>query len=78
MKPIGPAVALAVLIALPAATLAQGGKPAAAKPEAAAAQPATAAEPAKEPRRSRAHEDARKCLELPTNMEIHQCAEQYR
>ncbi len=39
-----------------------------------AAQPAADAPK----RRSRSNEDARKCLELATNLEIHKCAEQYR
>lgn len=72
MKRIGSAAALALLFSLPVAGLAQGGKPGAA-----AAQPA--AKPASDgPRRSRANEDARSCLELATNIEIHQCAEKYR
>lgn len=56
----------------------------AAKPAAAPVQPAAKPEApalrmaADTPRRSRAHEDARKCLELSTNMEIHKCAEPYR
>jgi hypothetical protein len=51
----------------------------AAKPEAPAAQPAPAVKVASgTPRRSRSNEDARSCLELATNMEIHKCAEPYR
>ena len=60
----------------------------AAKPAAAPVQPvAKPAEPAAQPAvklasgsagRSRANEDARACLELATNMEVHQCAEKYR
>lgn len=88
MKPIGPVAVFAVLFSLPVAVLAQGAKPAADKPAAAPVQPvAKPAEPAAQPAvklasgsagRSRANEDARSCLELATNMEIHQCAEKYR
>ena len=48
--------------------------------KAAEAKAAPAAQPAADTpqRRSRANEDARKCLELATNLEIHKCAEQYR
>jgi uncharacterized RDD family membrane protein YckC len=52
---------------------------------AAAPAPKTAAAPAPKPapapapaRRSRAHEDARECLSLPTNDAIIRCAEKYR
>ena len=75
MKRIGPAAVLAALLSLPVAGLAQGDKPATAKVELARA----AAKPAADgPRRSRANEDARSCLELSTNIEIHKCAEKYR
>jgi len=51
----------------------------AAKPEPMKA--ATKAEPAKHgvviPRKRRWHEDARHCLERPTNTEIIKCAEEY-
>jgi hypothetical protein len=66
--------------AKPAAAPAQPAaeKPAA-KPEAPAAQTAPAVKVASgTPRRSRSNEDARTCLELATNMEIHKCAEPYR
>jgi len=63
-------------------------KPAPAKPQAAPAKPAAAAAaPEKQPavnvaadasRRSRANEDARACLQHPTNLEIHRCAHDYR
>lgn len=60
-------------------------QPAAEKPAAAPVQPAAKpeAQPAVKvasgtPRRSRSNEDARSCLELATNMEIHKCAEPYR
>ncbi len=76
MKIIGLTAALALLFSLPMAGLAQGDKPAAAKPQVVAVQPA--AKPASDaPRRSRANEDARVCLELATNTEIIKCAEQY-
>lgn len=94
MKHIALAAALAVLFSIPVLSQAQGEKPAAAKPaapmkpaakadkaaapmkaEAKAAKPAATPAPA---RRSRAHEDARSCLQFPTNLEIHKCAEQYR
>ena len=93
MKRIGLSAALALLFSLPVAGLAQGNKPAAAKPQTAAVQPAakpaeaepqtvavqTATKPASDgPKRSRANEDARSCLELATNLEIHKCAEKYR
>ena len=88
MKRIGPVAVFAVLFSLPVPGLTQSDKPAAVKPEAAAVQPAAkpsapAAQPAVKlasdgPRRSRADEDARNCLELATNMEIHKCAEKYR
>jgi len=92
MKPIGPVAVLAVLFSLPVPGLAQSNKPAATsaatKPEAAVVQPAAkpetpAAQPAVKlasdgPRRSRLDEDARNCLELATNMDIHKCAEKYR
>ena len=93
MKRIGLTAALALLFSLPVAGLAQDNKPAAAKPQAAAVQPATkpaeakpqtvavqtATKPASDgPKRSRANEDARSCLELATNLEIHKCAEKYR
>ena len=77
MKHIGQTATLALLFSLPVACLAQGDKPAAAKPQAVAVQ--QAAKPAPDsPRRSRANEDARVCLELATNIEIHKCAEKYR
>lgn len=65
-------------------------KPAAAKVEPASEKPAAKmkvaakAEPGGEkpaPAKrgpSRANEDARSCLQFPTNLEIHKCAEQYR
>jgi hypothetical protein len=74
MKRIGPAAVLAVLFALPAPGLAQADKPAV-KVE--SGKPATKAS-ADGPRRSRATEDARSCLEFATNAEIARCAEQYR
>ena len=92
MKLIGPVAIFAMLFSLPVTVLAQGAKPAAkpaadkpaaapvqpmAKPEAPAAQPAVKLASGT-PGRSRANEDARACLELPTNMEIHKCAEPYR
>ncbi len=74
MNRLVPATAVAVLFALPAPGLAQSGKPAV-KVE--SGQPA-AKTPADGPRRSRAHEDARSCLEFATNFEIARCAEKYR
>ncbi len=94
MKLIGPVAVFAALFSLPVPGVAQVAKPAAApvqpaaKPAAAPVQPE--AKPAAAPAqpavklasgsagRSRANEDARSCLELATNMEIHQCAEKYR
>jgi hypothetical protein len=88
MKRIDLTAALALLLSMPVAGLAQEAKPSAAKPQAATVQPAAkqqvaavqpAAKPAADgPRRSRANEDARVCLELATNIEIHKCAEKYR
>jgi hypothetical protein len=58
---------------------AQAPEKEAAKPE--AKTEATKAEPAKHavviPKKRRWHEDARHCLELPTNTEIIKCAEEY-
>lgn len=72
MKRIGPAAVLAILFFLPAPALAQSDKPATVKLE--SGQPA-----AKDgPRRAREYKDARSCLELATNIEIHKCAEKYR
>jgi hypothetical protein len=68
-----PAPAPAQPAAKPAAAAAQP----AAKPEAPAAAP-TLKMAADTPRRSRSNEDARKCLELTTNIDIHKCAEPYR
>ena len=82
MKRIGPVAILAVLFSLPVPGLAQGDKPAAVKPEAAAVQPDAKPAAVKvdsgRPSRSRLDEDARNCLELATNMDIHKCAEKYR
>ena len=88
MKTIGPVAVLALLFSFPVPGLAQSDKPAAVKPEAAAEQPATKpAEPAAQPavklasdgpKRSRLDGDARNCLELATNMDVHKCAEKYR
>lgn len=65
------AAALVALLAAPLVARAQAEKPAATGT--AEAKPAAAA-----PKRSRSNVDARKCLELATNIEIHKCAEQYR
>lgn len=81
MKRIALAAALAVLSSVPLPSQAQGEKPAAAKPAAPMKAEAKAQTQAAKPapaRRSRAHEDARSCLQFPTNLEIHKCAEQYR
>lgn len=50
----------------------EAAKPEAAKPESAKQAAAT---PRKQPRRW--HEDARHCLELPSNTEVIKCAEEY-
>ncbi len=82
MKRIGLVAALAVLSAAPVPVLAQGEKPAAApatemKMEAKTGQ--QAAKPAAGARApSRATQDARSCLEFPTNREIIICAEKFR
>jgi hypothetical protein len=53
-------------------------KPEAAKPEAKSAEPKAAAKPAVARKVSpKRHEDARQCLERPTNTEIIKCAEEY-
>ena len=53
-------------------------KPEPAKPEAKAAEPKAAAKPAVARKVSpKRHEDARQCLERPTNTEIIKCAEEY-
>jgi hypothetical protein len=81
MKTIGSVAVLPLLFSFPVQGLAQSDKPVAVKPEAAAEQPA--AKPAVKlasdgPKRSRLDEDARNCLELATNMDVHKCAEKYR
>lgn len=88
MKPIAavtPIIAIvAALASAPALGQTEGGKPAAGAPAAsmsAEKDPAmkNAARPASRKRgRSRATEDARHCLQLATNLEIHRCAEKYR
>lgn len=64
---------LSALLCLPAAALAQAQaeKTAAAKAEAPAPKTAKRSGP-------RAELDARDCLKLPTNMEIHSCSLKYR
>ena len=70
-----------VFLAMLAATLPAFGqaKPEPAKPEAKAAEPkAATAKPAVARKVSpKRHEDARQCLERPTNNEIIKCAEEY-
>ncbi|MBI2295706.1 MAG: hypothetical protein HYU76_06675 [Betaproteobacteria bacterium] len=79
MKRIGLAAALAVLSFLPGLGQAQAEKPGMAKPAAGMKAEQQAAKPAAgTPRRSRANEDARECLQFPTNREIIVCAEKYR
>ncbi len=84
MKIIGLATALAVLAGLPTASLAQGEKPAVARPAAEMKGESKAEAPmltmgARKSGRSRADDvDARECLKFPTNREIHICAEKYR
>lgn len=63
---------LSTLMGLPVIVLAQAEKPAVAKVE------APAADKSGKRSASRAHVDARECLKLSTNMEIHKCAEKYR
>lgn len=63
---------LSVLIGFPVTATAQADKPVMAKvDEPATAKPAKRAGP-------RTEADARECLKLATNMEIHRCAEKYR
>ena len=76
MKPIGPVAVLAVLFSLPVPGLAQSDKPGAA-PVQPAAKPAVKLA-SDGPKRSQLDVDARNCLELATNMDIHKCAEKYR
>lgn len=73
MKQQATMAALAALVLAFPIAHAQGDKPAQAG-AAPAAQPAADAPK----RRSRSNEDARKCLEFATNLEIRKCAEQYR
>lgn len=78
MKNLVFATVLTTALACPAAVLAQAAAPAEKKPMAAKVQ-LTMAEPKSEGRRgARADVDARECLKLATNMEIHKCAEKYR
>jgi len=74
MKNIVCATLLTTSLLWPAAVLAQTEKPMAAKIK------LEMAEPKADGRRagSRAERDARECLQLATNMEIHKCAEKYR
>ncbi|MDH4149422.1 MAG: hypothetical protein OEW79_03895 [Betaproteobacteria bacterium] len=74
MKNIMCATLLTTALLWPAVVPAQAEKPVAAKVK------LEMAEPKAEGRRagSRAERDARECLQLATNMEIHKCAEKYR
>lgn len=79
MKRIGLVAALAVLTSVPGLSQAQGEKPGMTKPAAGMKAEQQVAKPASgTPRRSRANEDARECLQFPTNREIIICAEKYR
>jgi len=60
-----------IMLGLPVTVLAQAEKPATAKLDAAEAKPVKHSS-------SRAHVDARDCLKLSTNMEIHRCSLKYR
>ena len=68
-----------VIAVVAAQAWAQAPEKEAAKPE--AKKEATKPEPAKHavviPKKRRWHEDARHCLERPTNTEIIKCAEEY-
>lgn len=72
MKNIVAAASLAVVFCVPVPGHAQGAQQA----PAASAAPQAKAVPAKRAR-SRANTDARHCLQLPTNIEIHKCAHKY-
>jgi hypothetical protein len=72
MKSIVTIAVLAALILAPLPGRAQGQE----KPATAKAEPAAKPAPAT-PRRSRANEDARACLEFATNLEIHKCSLKY-
>jgi len=76
MKTIGPVAVLALLFSFPVPGLAQSDKPGAA-PVQPAAKPAVKLA-SDGPKRSQLDVDARNCLELATNMDIHKCAEKYR
>ena len=52
-------------------------EPAKSEPMKEAAKPAPASQALAIPRKRRWHEDARHCLERPTNTEIIKCAEEY-
>ena len=83
MKRIGLVAALVVLSSVPLLSQAQGEKPGVTKPAAGMKAESKAEQQAAKPAsgtrsRSRANEDARSCLEFPTNLEIHKCAEKYR
>jgi len=68
------------MLALASAAGAQAQKPEAAKPAAAtpeAAKPKASKPAAMAKKHSRRSEDARQCLERPTNTEIIKCAEEY-
>ena len=70
-----PVVAVALLLAAPVFSQKPGTapKPALATPE----KPESSEPPVVKRTRSRRHLDARECLRLPTNMEIHRCSLKY-
>jgi hypothetical protein len=72
MKNIAAAASLAVVFCFPVQSHAQGAQQA----PAVSAAPQAKAVPAKRVR-SRGNADARHCLQLPTNIEIHKCAHKY-
>jgi len=82
---VTPIIAIvAALASAPVLGQTEGGKPKAGAPAPAMSaqkDPAMKGEakpPSRKRGRSRATEDARHCLQLATNLEIHQCAEKYR
>lgn len=72
MKNIVAAMSLAMVFCVPVPGHAQGAQQAPAASDA----PQAKAPPAKRVR-SRTNVDARHCLQLPTNIEIHKCAHKY-
>ena len=71
------ALIAALTLSMPFHAWSQAPKAEAATPEAAKTETPKPAAKRVAARRSRRHEDARQCLERPTNTEIVKCAEEY-